>query len=209
MARTMYGRSRWASPSKGTIDLDGHPTWMKDWGGDDPVLLLLHGGFVGTETNFETLIPYLEEGHRLIAFDRRGHGRTADSPEPFSYASMADETAAMIEHVGGPVRAVGYSDGGNLLLDLAQRRPELLESMVVIGANYHHDGLLPQVLPMFEAPDHRRVGEQRLRDRVARRRRSLEGGRGEGTGSGAYAADLHRGRPERNHHTHSRRSRGR
>ena len=64
---------------------------------------------------------------------------------------MAHETAAMIEHVGGPVRAVGYSDGGNLLLDLAQRRPELLESMVVIGANYHHDGLLPQVFPMFDA----------------------------------------------------------
>ena len=106
------------------IELDGHPTWVRDSGGDGPIMLLLHGGMVGSETNFGTILPHLGSDHRIVMFDRRGHGRTADADGPFSYAAMADETAALIEHLDrGPVRAVGYSDGGNLLLGLAIARP--------------------------------------------------------------------------------------
>ena len=134
------------------IDLDGHPTWVRDTGGDGPIMLLLHGGLVGSETNFAQMLPHLGDGHRIIMFDRRGHGRTADADGAFSYKTMANETAALIEHLSaGPVRAVGYSDGGNLLLDLASEHPELIESMVLIGANYHHEGLWPTVLDAFAA----------------------------------------------------------
>jgi len=129
------------------IELDSHPTWVRDPGGGSPIMLLLHGGLVGSETNFDQMLPHLGVDHRIVMFDRRGHGRTADVDGPFSYAAMAKEVAALIDHLGaGPVRAVGYSDGGNLLLDLATERPELLESMVLIGANYHHEGLWPPVL---------------------------------------------------------------
>ena len=133
------------------IELDGHPAWVRDSGGDRPVMLLLHGGMVGSETNFSQMLPHLGSDHRIVMFDRRGHGRTADADGPFSYAAMAEETAALVEHLGrGPVRAVGYSDGGNLLLGLAIARPELLEAMVVIGANYHHDGLWPAAVEAME-----------------------------------------------------------
>ena len=55
---------------------------------------------------------------------------------------MAEEAAGVIEALAiAPVAAVGYSDGGNLLLHLALRRPELLGSMVLISANFHHDAL--------------------------------------------------------------------
>jgi pimeloyl-ACP methyl ester carboxylesterase len=134
------------------IELDGHPTWVSDSGGDGPIMLMLHGGMIGSETSFSQLVPHLGSDHRLVMFDRRGHGRTADADAPFSYAAMADEAAALIDHLGrGPVRAVGYSDGGNLLLDLAVARPELLESMVLIGANYHYDGLWPAVIEAMES----------------------------------------------------------
>ena len=133
------------------IELDGHPTWVRDSGGDGPIMLLLHGGLVGSETNFSEMLPHLGSEHRMVMFDRRGHGRTADGDGPFSYASMAAETAALIDHLDrGPVRAVGYSDGGNLLLNLATTRPELLEAMVLIGANYHHEGLWPAVVEAME-----------------------------------------------------------
>jgi pimeloyl-ACP methyl ester carboxylesterase len=133
------------------IELDGHPTWVRDSGGDGPVMLLLHGGMIGSERNFGEMLPHLGSDHRIVMFDRRGHGRTADSDAPFSYAAMAEETAALIGHLDrGPVRAVGYSDGGNLLLDLATSRPELLEAMVLIGANFHHQGLWPAVLEAMD-----------------------------------------------------------
>lgn len=135
------------------IELDGHPTWVRDSGGDGPIMLLLHGGLVGSETNFDQMLPHLGTDHRIVMFDRRGHGRTADGDGPFSYVAMAEETAALIDHLDrGPVRAVGYSDGGNLLLDLATTRPELLESMVLIGANFHHEGLWPAVVGVMEGP---------------------------------------------------------
>jgi pimeloyl-ACP methyl ester carboxylesterase len=137
------------------IDLDGHPTWVRDSGGDGPIMLLLHGGMIGSETNFGEMLPHLGSDHRIVMFDRRGHGRTADADGPFSYATMAEETAALIDHLDrGPVRAVGYSDGGNLLLDLATARPELLESMVLIGANYHHEGLWPAAVEAMEQMGH-------------------------------------------------------
>jgi pimeloyl-ACP methyl ester carboxylesterase len=66
----------------------------------------------------------LRKHHRVIMFDRRGHGRTADTPEPFHYRSMAQEAAAVIEALElAPVSVVGYSDGANLLLRLAVMMP--------------------------------------------------------------------------------------
>ena len=78
----------------------------------------------------------------MVAFDRRGHGRTADTDEPFHYDTMTDETVAVMERVGGPAHVVGWSDGGIIALLLAQRRPDLVSKMVLIGANFHYDGLL-------------------------------------------------------------------
>ena len=80
---------------------------------------------------------------RVAAFDRRGHGRTKDTDEPFSYDAMATETVAFIEYLDRRVHLVGHSDGGNIALLVAMRRPDLLRRVVAIGANYHHEGLMP------------------------------------------------------------------
>jgi pimeloyl-ACP methyl ester carboxylesterase len=126
------------------VDIAGHSTWMDDTGGDKPPVLLLHGGLGGSETMFGMLQPLLAESHRVVMFDRKGHGRTKDTDAPFSYAAMADETAAVIEHLGlGPAQVVGYSDGGIVLLHLALKRPELLAAMVLLSANFHHNGVHP------------------------------------------------------------------
>ena len=57
---------------------------------------------------------------------------------------MAVETIILLDAVvDGPAHLVGYSDGGNVSLLVALERPDLVRSMVLIGANFHHDGLLP------------------------------------------------------------------
>jgi pimeloyl-ACP methyl ester carboxylesterase len=89
--------------------------------------------------------PYLKEQFVLAAFDRRGHGRTADTDEPFSYEAMADETIAFIEQLDRAVYLLGHSDGGNVALIVARRRPDLVRRVVVVGANFHHDGLVKMV----------------------------------------------------------------
>jgi len=120
-----------------TLDVLGHPTWYTAQGAGAETVLLLHGGLSNSDALLDSIGGPLGEHRRVAAFDRRGHGRTADTPEAFHYESMVDETIAVIEHIGGPVHIVGWSDGGIVGLLLALRRPELVGRLVAIGANYH------------------------------------------------------------------------
>lgn len=127
------------------LDIDGHPTWVEDRGSGDTVMLL-HGGLSDSDLLLDTLAPVLGS-FRVVAFDRRGHGRTADRPGPFSYDEMAADAVAVLRAVEapGPTHLVGYSDGAIVALLVAQARPDLVRSVVLIGANFHHRGLLPEI----------------------------------------------------------------
>ena len=126
-----------------TISLNGHPTWARLPRGKGPTVVLLHGGMSGSASLLTSIGTSMAKLFRVAAFDRRGHGRTKDTDEPFSYDAMATETVAFIEYLDRRVHLVGHSDGGNIALLVAMRRPDLLRRVVAIGANYHHEGLMP------------------------------------------------------------------
>ena len=126
------------------IEIRGHPTWVEDRGAGTETVLLLHGGMSNSDLLVDGLGGAFAEDFRVVAFDRRGHGYTADTPAPFHYEDMATETIGVLEQVvGGRAHLVGWSDGGIVGLLVAIRRPELVGRLVVIGANFHHDGVLP------------------------------------------------------------------
>jgi pimeloyl-ACP methyl ester carboxylesterase len=131
-----------------TIVLNGHPTWARLPRGKGPTVVLLHGGMSSSASLLKSIGPALARRYRVAAFDRRGHGRTADTDEPFSYEAMAIETIAFIEYLKRRVSLIGHSDGGNVALIVAMRRPDLVRRVVAVGANYHFDGLMP--LPSFD-----------------------------------------------------------
>jgi pimeloyl-ACP methyl ester carboxylesterase len=153
--------------ARGYADIGGHRTWFADsHGAGDPVLVL-HGGLTDSDLMLESLEPPLGDRFRILAFDRRGHGRTADTEAAFHYDDMASETIAAIETlIGGPTHLLGWSDGANVALLVALRRPDLVRSLVLIGANYHFDGTV--------APDFGETGPKVLKDRYAQR--SPDGG---------------------------------
>jgi pimeloyl-ACP methyl ester carboxylesterase len=128
------------------VVINGHPTWVavrspEQEGG---VVLLLHGGLSSSDSLLDTIGSSLESEYRVVAFDRRGHGYTADTDAPFHYEDMATEAIGVIEEViHGPAHLVGYSDGGIVSLIVAMRRPDLVESLVLIGTNFHHEGIHP------------------------------------------------------------------
>ena len=68
---------------------------------------MLHGGLSNSDALLDSVGGPLDECWRVAAFDRRGHGRTADTREAFRYESMVDDTIAVIEHISGPVRDLG------------------------------------------------------------------------------------------------------
>lgn len=118
-------------------------TYVIDEGRPDGELVLhLHGGFSESSVLHSMLLPRLGDRYRVAGFDRRGHGQTPDTDEPFHYDAMADEAIEVLDGLGaGPAHVVGYSDGGSVALCLAHARPDLVRSMVVIGAAFHHSGL--------------------------------------------------------------------
>lgn len=128
------------------IVLNDHPTWVKLPKKRGRTLVLLHGGLSDSASMMRAVGPYLKDQFVLAAFDRRGHGRTADTDRPFSYEEMADETIAFIEHLDRAVYVLGHSDGGNVALIVAKRRPDLVRRAVVVGANFHYDGLVSSLV---------------------------------------------------------------
>ena len=95
-------------------------------------LILLHGG-VGAIEMFGEVLGLLAEGRQVVAVDLQAHGRTADIDRPLSFESMADDIAAMIEHLGSERADVkGYSLGGGVALQTAIRHPKVVRMLVVV-----------------------------------------------------------------------------
>ena len=129
----------------GYVSIGGNDTWVDDARGSDGAapVLLLHGGLSNSELLDGALGPTIDgAGLGRVSFDRRGHGRTRDTDDPFHYRDMATETIAVLEQVvGEPAHLVGYSDGANVALLVAIDRPDLVRSMVCISGNYSPDGI--------------------------------------------------------------------
>lgn len=135
------------------IVLNGHRTWAKLPKKKGATVVLLHGGLSKSSTMLRVLGPRLSKHFEIAAFDRRGHGRSADTDDPFSFDAMADETIAFLEYLGRPSHLIGHSDGANVALLVALRRPDLVRRVVLVGANYHHYGLMPMPAMRAEGAD--------------------------------------------------------
>ena len=111
--------------------------------GQGPPLLLLHGG-AGNGMQFEKQRPEFARSHRLIVPDSRAQGRSTDRPGPLTYHDMAEDMVALLDtlHVRR-VDVMGWSDGGDIGLDLAIHHPDRIVHLVTFGANTSPDGLQP------------------------------------------------------------------
>ena len=109
-------------------------------------LILLHGG-LGSGEMFGPTLPALAADHQVILVDLQGHGRTADIDRPIDVRLMADDIAALIEHLGLEKPAVmGYSLGGGVAFQTAVRHPELVRRLVVVSAHIRRDAIYPEML---------------------------------------------------------------
>jgi pimeloyl-ACP methyl ester carboxylesterase len=107
-------------------------------------LMLLHGGGSTIETSFGRMLPALAKTRRIVAFDQQGHGRTADVDRPFSFEGSADDTAALLRHLGiAKADLMGFSNGGSIAMQVAIRHPELVRRLVIVSAMVRRDGMRP------------------------------------------------------------------
>jgi pimeloyl-ACP methyl ester carboxylesterase len=118
-----------------TVALNGIEMAYQVRGEGEP-LLLLHG-FFGSSGDWVHLLNLdeLARRYRLIMPDARGHGRSTNPGGAFTHRQCAQDTRALLAHLGiDRARAIGLSLGGNTLLHLTTAAPALVQAMVLIGA---------------------------------------------------------------------------
>ena len=107
--------------------------------GEGPNLVILHGNGGSTKSKAH-IIPKLTNSFRVIAFDNRGHGKSDDGEGDLNYRQMADDISkAMIKLNIKQANIWGHSDGGIIALIIGFTHPELVNRMIVSGANYTND----------------------------------------------------------------------
>lgn len=108
----------------------GVTLYTRNWPGDGVPFLLVHGLSSNARTWDGVAERLAGAGHPVVAVDQRGHGHSEKPDEGYDFASVAADLAALIEALGleRPVVA-GQSWGGNVVLELAARRPELLRGV--------------------------------------------------------------------------------
>ena len=105
---------------------DGVEIYYKDWGPKDaPVIFFHHGWPLSADDWDAQMMFFLGEGFRVIATDRRGHGRSEQVWDGHDMDHYADDTAAVVKHLGvqGAVH-VGHSTGGGVVARYIARHPE-------------------------------------------------------------------------------------
>ena len=119
----------------GVVEANGLKIFYEEWGEGQP-LVLLHGATV-THAMWAPVLPALAERFRVIAPDLRGHGRTDNPSGEFSYRLLAEDTAAFIEAMDlEHPHVCGWSDGGQVALELGMRRPGLPGSLIIGAVQY-------------------------------------------------------------------------
>jgi pimeloyl-ACP methyl ester carboxylesterase len=112
-------------------------------------LVLLHGAYMSIDM-MGPLVAGLASDRGVIAPELQGHGRTADADRPITYEQMADDTAALVAHLGlGEADVAGYSMGGAVALQLAIRHPAVVRKLVVVSASSASDGMHEAALEML------------------------------------------------------------
>ena len=138
----------WTSGTPGTgayAEVNGIKLYYETHGAGRP-LVLLHGG-LGSGEMFGPILPALSERHQVIAPDLQGHGRTADIDRPLDVRLMADDIAALIDHLGlDATDVVGYSLGGKVALQTAIKYPSRVRRLVAVSAHVRRDAIYPEML---------------------------------------------------------------
>lgn len=126
-----------------SINSDGAKIVYYICGSGKRKLLLLHGN--GEDhTIFDRLCRDMSSDFTIIMPDSRGHGASECGKAKPSLQAMARDTGRILQREA-PEGAVGFSDGGNILLGLLSQGVVKIDRAVLMGANMRPDGLAVRV----------------------------------------------------------------
>jgi non-heme chloroperoxidase len=116
---------------------DGTEIFYKDWGPKEATPIVFHHGWPLTADDWDAqMMFFLLKGYRVIAHDRRGHGRSTQTDTGNEMDTYAADVIALTDHLDlkGAIH-VGHSTGGGEVAHyVARAKPGRVAKMVLIGA---------------------------------------------------------------------------
>ena len=134
----------------------GDGTRIAYWrSGTGPALLLVHGA-TSDHNTWRFVLPALEKRFTVYAMDRRGRGGSGDGPA-YGLQREAEDVAAVVDAIEGPVCVFGHSYGGLCSLEATLRSDMiglvLYESVGIRGADIYPDGFIERLDLKLAADD--------------------------------------------------------
>lgn len=121
------------------VDLDGTETYYEVYGNGEP-LFFLHG-WASSSQSWHQYISGFTDNFEVYLVDLKGHGKSSLLKEEFSLQTAVDNFLALLDYLQlKEISAVGFSFGGEVLLQVCKSSPERIKSMVIIGSEYKWSG---------------------------------------------------------------------
>lgn len=144
----------------GSVRSDGCDLYYEDAGEGVPILLVHPAG--ANASTWGSATEELARSGRVIRYDRRGYARSGGEPVRLVSTHTAD-AAVILEHLrASPAVVVGISAGATIAIDLAVRRPDLLQAVIAHEAPWRATRHLPAVSQVWALA---KIGSLALRGR--------------------------------------------
>lgn len=131
-----WAERRWA-PQGRFLTLPAGRVHLVEAGDGGPLVLCLHGASANAR-EWSDLAPLLQDGFRVVAMDRPGHGHSPAVARQDTLQAQAAAAARVIESLGsGPAIIVAHSLGCATALRLALDRPDLVAGLVLAAPASH------------------------------------------------------------------------
>jgi len=128
----------WSDPAahkSGFVTANGIRLHYLDWGGSGPALILVHGALDNPDL-FDDLAPGFTDRFRVVAYARRGHGRS-DAKGPYDTATLTEDLRGVMDALGiAKAHLAGWSAGGNEITAMAATHPERVDHIVYLEGAY-------------------------------------------------------------------------
>jgi non-heme chloroperoxidase len=124
-----------SSTTTSIITKDGVEIYFKDWGSGRPIVFH-HGWPLSADDWDAQMLYFLHKGYRVIAHDRRGHGRSSQVGDGHDMDHYAADVAAVVDHLGlSDAIHIGHSTGGGEAAHYAATQGKgRVAKLVLIGA---------------------------------------------------------------------------
>ncbi|MBS7542487.1 alpha/beta fold hydrolase [Ancylobacter oerskovii] len=116
---------------------DGTEIFYKDWGPRDAQPIVFHHGWPLSSDEWDPqLMFFLSQGFRVVAHDRRGHGRSSQTERGTDMDTYAADVTALVEHLDlkGAVHIGHSTGGGEATRYVAGAKPGRVAKAVLVGA---------------------------------------------------------------------------